>query len=127
MQNFLFDRISALWRLHFALYRHVSGVAVRYVGFATATRHRGGDPDEPGPEANGFLAAISGELLPTLAAEEGPLLWTHGPFVAAPDLVGVEGFVGGCGLGSGHPPEDRRALARACLAKALWDFRRHGN
>ena len=85
------------------------------MGFATATRHRGGDPDEPGPEANGFLVAISGELLPTLAAGEGPLLWTHGPFVAAPDLVGVEGFVGGRGLGPGHPPEDRRSFG-PCLS-----------
>ena len=29
--------------------------------------------------------------------------------------------VGPPGSGSGRPPEDRRALARAFLAKALWD------
>ena len=42
--------------------------------------------------------------------------------MAALDLVGVEGFVGAPGSGSGRPPEDRRALARAFLAKALWDL-----
>ena len=37
-------------------------------------------------------------------------------------MVAVEGFVGVCSGGSGRPAEDRGALARAFIAKAVWDF-----
>jgi len=57
-----------------------------------------------------------------LTEEVGPLLGTHRRFVAALDLVGVEGFLGTPGSGPDRPPEDRRALARAFPAKAVWDL-----
>ncbi len=41
-----------------------------------------------------FWHRFQGELFPALAEEVGPLLGTHRRFVAALDLVGVEGFVG---------------------------------
>ncbi len=69
-----------------------------------------------------FRHRFQGELFPSLAEEVGPLLGTHHRFVAAPDLVGVEGFVGSPGGGPGRPPEDRRALARAFPARAVRDL-----
>ncbi len=75
-----------------------------------------------GRRLSDFWRRFQGELFPALAEEVGPLLGTHRRFVAALDLVGVEGFVGAPGGGPGRPPEDRRALARAFLAKALWDL-----
>ena len=67
-----------------------------------------------------FWHRFQGELFPALAEEVGPLLGTHRRFVAALDLGGVEGFVGAPGGGS--PFRGRRALARAFLAKAVWDL-----
>ncbi len=71
---------------------------------------------------SGFRHRFQGELFPALAEEVGPLPGTHRRFVAAPDLVGVEGFVGAPGSGPGRPPEDRRALARAFPARAVRDL-----
>ena len=75
-----------------------------------------------GTKLSDFWRRFQGELFPALTEEVGPLLGTHRRFVAAIDLVGVEGFLGTPGSGLGRPPEDRRALARAFLAKAVWDL-----
>ena len=47
-----------------------------------------------------FWHRLQGELFPALAEEVGSLLGTHRRFVAALDLVGVEGFAGAPGGGS---------------------------
>lgn len=65
---------------------------------------------------------FQGELFPKLATEVGELHTKHRRLVAVLDMVGVEGFVGVRGGGSGRPVEDRAALARAFIAKAVWDF-----
>ena len=65
---------------------------------------------------------FQGELFPGLVEEVGELHTNHRRLVAVLDMVGVEGFVGARSGGSGRPAEDRAALARAFIAKAVWDF-----
>ena len=65
---------------------------------------------------------FQGELFPMLAEEVGELQTKHRRLVAVLDVVGVEGFVGVRSGGSGRPSEDRTALVRAFIAKAVWDF-----
>ena len=47
-----------------------------------------------GTKLSDFWRRFQGELFPALSEKMGPLLGTHRRFVAALDLVGVEGFVG---------------------------------
>ena len=63
-----------------------------------------------GSKLSDFWRRFQGELFHALAEEVGPLLGTHRRFVAALDLVGVEGFLGEKGYGPGRPPEVRRAV-----------------
>ena len=65
---------------------------------------------------------FQGELFPSLAGEVGPLGVRHGRFIAVLDLVEVERHVHYSHRGVGNPPADRRALARAFVAKAVWDM-----
>ena len=65
---------------------------------------------------------IQGELFPFLAEEVGPLGRTHRRFVAVPGLAPVERHLHYDHRGVGHPPADRNALARALLARAVWDL-----
>ena len=65
---------------------------------------------------------FQGELFPRLTEEVGELQTKHRRLVAVLDMVAVEGFVGVRSGGSGRPVEDRSALARAFIAKAVWDF-----
>ena len=69
-----------------------------------------------------FWNRFQGELFPALAEEVGPLLETHKRFVTVLDLVKVERFVSEVWNGPGRPQEDRRALARGFIAKAVWDL-----
>ena len=63
-----------------------------------------------------------GELFLALADEVGPLNEKHRRFVAALDLVPVERFLCHQHHGAGRPPEDLRAVARAFIAKAVWNL-----
>ena len=66
---------------------------------------------------------FQGELFPFLAEEVGPPGKTHRRFVAVLDLAPVERHVRHHHhRGVGHPPADRNALARAFVAKAVWDL-----
>ena len=65
---------------------------------------------------------FQGELFPFLAEEVGPLGETHRRFVSVPGLAPVERHVRHHRGGVGHPPADRNALARAFVAKAVWDL-----
>ena len=65
---------------------------------------------------------IQGELFPFLAEEVGPLGESHRRFVAVPGLAPVGRHLHYGHRGVGHPPADRNALARAFVAKAVWDL-----
>ena len=65
---------------------------------------------------------FQGELFPSLAEEVGPLGVRHTKFIAVLDLVEVERHVHYSHRGVGNPPADRNALARAFVAKAVWDM-----
>ena len=65
---------------------------------------------------------FQGELFPALAEEVGPLPENHKRFVRVLDLVEIERFVATYWGVPGRPLEDRRALARAFVAKAVRDF-----
>ena len=64
---------------------------------------------------------FQGELFPALAEEVGPLLENHKALVEILDLVQVERFVATHRGAPGRPLEDRRALVRAFIAKAVWN------
>ncbi len=65
---------------------------------------------------------FQGELFPELAEEIGPLMEKHKHLVQVLDLVEVERFVDMYWRGPGRPQQNRRALARAFIAKAIWDL-----
>ena len=62
---------------------------------------------------------IQGELLPRFAAEIGPLTDNHRRLVAVLEILGIDGHVQMRDGGPGRPPKDRRACARAFVAKAV--------
>ncbi len=65
---------------------------------------------------------FQGEPFPALAEEIGPLLERRQRFARVPGLVEVERFVAACPAVPGRPLRDRRALARAFVARAVWDM-----
>jgi hypothetical protein len=62
---------------------------------------------------------IQGSLFPWLREEVDPITEALGRVVTTHDLIGREAFVPEPPRGPGRPPEDRRALARAFVAKAM--------
>ena len=66
---------------------------------------------------------IQGSLFPWLREEVDPLTEALGRLVTTLDVIGLEAFVPEPSRGAGRPPEDRRALARAFVAKAVLGVR----
>jgi hypothetical protein len=62
---------------------------------------------------------IQASLFPWLREEVDPLTEALGQLVTTLDVIGLEAFVPEPPRGAGRPPEDRRALARAFVAKAV--------
>ena len=62
---------------------------------------------------------IQGSLLPWLQEEVEPMTEALGRLVTTLDVIGLEAFVPEPPRGPGRPPEDRRALARAFVAKTM--------
>jgi hypothetical protein len=62
---------------------------------------------------------IQSSLFPWLREESDPLTEALGRLVTVLDTIGLEAFVPSPPSGLGRPPEDRRALARAFVAKVV--------
>lgn len=67
----------------------------------------------------GRWSHIQGSLFPWLREEVGALTAQHERIVLVLDTLGLETHVAGPPGGRGQPPKDRRAIARAFVAKAI--------
>lgn len=72
---------------------------------------------------SGWWSGIQCLLFPILEEELGSLTQKHQQIVAALECIRLEGFVESPGRwAAGRPPEDRCAIARAFIAKAVCDL-----
>ena len=62
---------------------------------------------------------IQGTLFPWLREDVDPMTESLERLVTTLDVIGLEAFVPQPPRGAGRPPDDRRALARAFVAKAV--------
>ena len=69
-----------------------------------------------------FWLTVQGTLFPWLAAELGELSAKQKQLVQVLELVQIERFLKGSGGGLGRPVEDRQAIARAFVAKAVYNL-----
>ena len=74
------------------------------------------------PTLSNVWNRFQGEHFRALAEEVGPLLENHRQVVRILDLVEIERFVATCRVLPGRPLQDHQALARAFIAKAVWDL-----
>jgi len=68
-----------------------------------------------------FGAILQDQLFPALREELGPMSERHERFVRALAILEMDGFVT-VRHGRGRPPHDRASMARAFLAKAVFNF-----
>jgi hypothetical protein len=76
-------------------------------------------PNDPLDAMKARWNHIQASLFPWLREEVDPLTEALGQLVTTLDVIGLEAFVPEPPRGAGRPPEDRRALARAFVAKAV--------
>lgn len=69
-----------------------------------------------------FMRVMQGALFPTLQEELEPLTEKHRQLVALLNMVRIEVMIGCWHGGVGRPEKDRRAIARAFVAKAVWNM-----
>jgi hypothetical protein len=64
---------------------------------------------------------LQGALFPTLWEESGPLTAKHEQLAAVLSMIRIEALIAGWSGGVGRPAEDRRSMARAFVAKAVYN------
>jgi hypothetical protein len=69
-----------------------------------------------------FLRVMQGALFPALQEESGPLTEKHRQLVALLNMVHIEALIASVRGAVGRPAKDRRAIARAFVAKAVWNM-----
>lgn len=69
-----------------------------------------------------FMRVLQGALFPTLQEELGSLTEKHRQLVAVLSMIRIEGLIAGWAGGVGRPAKDRRAMARAFVAKAVYNM-----
>ena len=69
-----------------------------------------------------FVRVLQGALFPTLEEELGPLTEKHRQVVAVLNMIRLEALIASPGGGVGRPLKDRRAIARAFVAKAVYNM-----
>jgi transposase len=69
-----------------------------------------------------FLRVLQGALFPTLRGELGPLTEKHEQLVAVLSMIRIEALIAGWSGGVGRPAKDRRSMARAFVAKAVYNM-----
>ena len=75
--------------------------------------------DDPLDAMKTCWSYIQGFLFPWMREDSNPITEALGRLVTTLDVIGLEAFVPELPRGLGRPPEDRRALARAFVAKAV--------
>lgn len=69
-----------------------------------------------------FMRVFQGALFPSLEEELGPLTEKHRQVVQVLNLIHLETWITGWSGGVGRPLKDRRAIARAFVAKAVYNM-----
>ena len=69
-----------------------------------------------------FGRMLQQRLFPALEEENGPLSEKHRQVITTLSLIGMEAHLDGYQGGRGRPPHDRLALARAFVAKAVFNL-----
>jgi len=69
-----------------------------------------------------FMRVMQGALFPALQEELEPLTEKHRQLVALLNMLRIEVLIGCWQGGVGRPEKDRRAIARAFVAKAVWNM-----
>ena len=75
--------------------------------------------DDPLDAMKARWSDIQGFLFPWMREDNDPITEALGRVVTTLDVIGLEAFVPEPPREPGRPPEDRRALARAFVAKAV--------
>ena len=69
-----------------------------------------------------FVRMLQGALFPVLEEELGALTEKHRQVVAVLNLIHIEALIVSYSGGVGRPRKDRRAIARAFVAKAVYNL-----